>query len=173
VALAATTTSAATHETILHAFNPYGGDAVNPSAGLIRDAAGNLYGTTTAGGTYNVGAVFELIPAGVATWTEEVLYSFKNNGIDGTLPFAGLVLDAAGNLYGTTFQGGTYGLGTTFELTPDGQGGWAEKVLYSFGNATDGAGPEASLIFDARRQPLRHYLPGGYLRARNDIRAHS
>ena len=69
-----------------------------------------------------------------------MLHSF-GNGTDGAVPYAGLIFDAAGNLYGTTVEGGTYGGGTVFELTPTAGGGWTEKVLHSFGNGTDGANP--------------------------------
>jgi uncharacterized repeat protein (TIGR03803 family) len=145
-----TSTWAAAQERVLHNFAANGTDGYYPEAGLIVDAAGNLYGTTVAGGAYNSGTVFELTPAAGGGWTEKVLYSFSGNGTDGRAPYAGLIFDAAGNLYGTTQYGGTYGLGTVFELTPAGGGSWTEKVLYSFsGNGTDGATPEAGLIFDA------------------------
>ncbi len=85
------------------------------------------------GGTYGDGTVFELTPTGGGGWTEKVLYSFGNT-TDGAIPVAGLIFDAAGNLYGTTIEGGTHGDGTVFELTPTGGGGWTEKVLHSFGN---------------------------------------
>ncbi len=106
-------------ETVLHSFgNGADGALAFPYAGLIFDAAGNLYGTTVAGGTHRQGTVFELTPQAGGGWTENVLYSFKNNGTDGARPYAGLVLDAVGNLYGTTYQGGTHGYGTVFEITP-------------------------------------------------------
>jgi uncharacterized repeat protein (TIGR03803 family) len=148
VTLLVTSTWAATpwYEKVLHSFN--GGDGANPAAGLIFDAAGNLYGTTTGGGTSGYGTVFELTPMGGGGWTETILYSF-GNGTDGAIPYAGLIFDAAGNLYGTTFGGGPYGgAGTVFELTPTAGGGWTETVLHSF-NGGDGANPVAGLIFDA------------------------
>ena len=132
-------------EKVLYNFG--GTDGAQPAAGLIFDAAGNLYGTTAFGGTSDKGTVFELTPAGGGTWTEKVLFNF--NGTGGANPQAGLIFDAAGNLYGTTFDGGAYNLGTLFELTPAGGGSWTEKVLHSFGNGTDGSGPWAGLIFDA------------------------
>src|ERR1019366_1435325 len=99
-------------------------------------------------GTYFHGTVFELTPGADGSWTEKVLYSFGNYP-DGSEPSAGLVFDAAGNLYGTTSLGGTYAYGTVFELTPTIGGSWIETVLYSFGGGTDGDGPLAGLIFDA------------------------
>ena len=134
-------------ETVLHSFNNNGTDGYTPLAGLIFDAVGNLYGTTWHGGAYGYpgGTVFELTPTAGGGWTETVLHSF--NGTDGSNPYAGLIFDVAGNLYGTTSNGGDYGLGTVFELTPAAGGGWTEQVLHSF-NGTDGNGPIAGLIFD-------------------------
>jgi len=137
-------------ETVLHSFSNT--DGALPFAGLIFDAAGNLYGTTQQGGSYGFGTVFELTPTAGGGWTETVLFSFNGNwsGRDGGLPEAGLIFDAAGNLYGTTGAGGTYAYGTAFELTPTAGGGWTETVLHSFNNnGTDGESPLAGLIFDA------------------------
>src|ERR1017187_10338672 len=151
-ALFVTGTWAAAQEKVLHNFSGIP-DGASPMAGLIWDAAGNLYGTTVWGGTSpscggGCGTVFELTPAAGGGWTEKVLWSF-GNGTDGVSPVAGMVFDAAGNLYGTTLYGGTTGFGTVFELTPAADGTWAEKVLYSFGNGTDGSIPDSGLIFDA------------------------
>jgi uncharacterized repeat protein (TIGR03803 family) len=83
---------------------------------VIFDTTGNLYGTTYQGGAYNSsGTVFKLMPGG-GSWTETVVHSF-GNGRDGSNPDAGLIMDASGNLYGTTNAGGTYGYGTVFEVT--------------------------------------------------------
>ena len=148
-------------ETVLHSFdgNP---DGANPLfGGLIFDAAGNLYGTTYQGGTYSYGTVFELTPPAGGGWTEKVLYSFNNDGMDGVWPESGPIFDAAGNLYGTTRQGGTYGGGTVFELTPTPGGGWTEQVLHYFGNGMDGVIPYAGLIFDAAGNPYGSTEGGG------------
>ena len=155
VSLLVTSTWAATHEQVLHSFNQNGTDGFYPSAGLIFDAAGNLYGTTPAGGSgcvpyFGCGTVFELTPTAYVGWTERVLYSFcVGNCDDGSQPFAGLIFDAAGNLYGTTHRGGGFNLGTVFKLSPNGNGGWTETVLHSFSYGTDGIYPSAGLIFDA------------------------
>jgi uncharacterized repeat protein (TIGR03803 family) len=135
-------------EQVLHSFGN-GTDAWAPFAGLTFDTAGNLYGTTEVGGAHTAGTVYELTPAGGGTWTEKVVYSFLNNGTDGTVPKAAVIFDAAGNLYGTTNQGGTYTLGVLFELTPAAGGTWTETVLHNFGNGTDGAVPYSALIFDS------------------------
>jgi len=137
----------------LHSFNANGIDGYAPFASLIFDATGNLYGTTEVGGAsgtgcggYGCGTVFELSPSGGSKWTETVLYSFTG-GSDGQAPEASLILDAAGNLYGTTVEGGDFS-GTVFELTPRNNRQWTEVQLHVF-NGEDGENPAASLIFDA------------------------
>ncbi len=104
---------------VLHNFGS-GTDGYWPWANLILDAAGNLYSTTFQGGTHSVGTVFEVTPASGGRWTEQVLHNFEAHptGPDGYWPTAGLIFDAAGNLYGTTQYGGAYEAGTVFELTP-------------------------------------------------------
>lgn len=138
-------------ETVLHSFNNNGSDGALPEAGLVFDPAGNLYGTTSAGGIHDYGTVFELAPAQGGGWTETILHSFNMNGSDGAFPEAGLVIDNAGNLYGTTEEGGIHlSYGTVFELTPRDGGGWTETILHSFNmNGSDGAYPVAELIVDS------------------------
>jgi uncharacterized repeat protein (TIGR03803 family) len=130
----------------IHSFA--GTDGSSPQGGLIFDAVGNLYGTTIAGGANQVGTVFEMAPLAGGSWAERVLYSFLYNGQDGYDPRGGVILDAAGNFYGTTVSGGAYGYGSVFELTPSGRT-WVEKLLYSFvSNDKDGVQPAAGLILD-------------------------
>jgi uncharacterized repeat protein (TIGR03803 family) len=117
-----------------------GSDGGNPLAGLTTDAAGNFVGTTSAGGTSGAGTVFKVTAEG----KEMVLHSFTG-GTDGANPQASLVMDAAGNLYGTTYAGGTSGAGTVFKVTEKGK----ETVLYSFTGGTDGGEPEAALSIDS------------------------
>ncbi len=90
-----------------------------PRAGLIFDGSGNLYGTIVNGGTNSYGTAFEFSPAGGGNWTETVLHSFGGSG-DGAVPYSGLIFDRAGNLYGTTVEGGvgTSAFGTVFEIAP-------------------------------------------------------
>ena len=106
--------------TTLHSFS--GPDGSNSLAGLTADSAGDLYGTTSQGGDWGCGTVFKLSPILGNKWKFTVLYSFNPNsedsGGDGCNPASGLVLDSAGNLYGTTMQGGWYGWGTVYEITP-------------------------------------------------------
>jgi uncharacterized repeat protein (TIGR03803 family) len=121
------------------------GDGSDSHAGLIRDASGNLYGTTYDGGAADKGTVFKLDTTG----SETVLYSFTDQP-DGANPIAGLVRDASGNLYGTTFFGGNagcqFGCGTVFKLDTTGK----ETVLYRFTGGSDGSNPYAGVIIDAQ-----------------------
>ncbi len=116
-----------------------GDDGANPVGVVIADKTGNLYGTTAFGGAYANGVVFKLAPDG----TETVLYSFTGSS-DGALPFAGVIMDQSGNLYGTTLEGGDYGAGNIFEVTPNG----SETTLYSFTCQSDGCLPNAGLTED-------------------------
>jgi uncharacterized repeat protein (TIGR03803 family) len=131
-------------ESVLYSFSN-GGRLANPS-NLVVDAAGNLYGTTETGGARGDGTVFRLTSNSDGSWTESELHSFS--GTDGGLPSAGLILDASGNLYGTTLSGGVHGAGTVFELTPRSDGRWTEIVLHSFSGLRDGGEPMAPLTFD-------------------------
>jgi uncharacterized repeat protein (TIGR03803 family) len=136
-------------ETVLYSFTG-GSDGAYPAAGLIMDSTGNLYGTTPNGGNLNgcsdsgCGVVFKVTPTG----TESVLYTFSG-GNDGGGPLGGLIMDTAGNLYGTAAQGGDLsvcfaGCGLVFKVTPAG----SESVVYTFAGGNDGAYPDASLIMD-------------------------
>jgi uncharacterized repeat protein (TIGR03803 family) len=161
------------NETVLYNFTG-GGDGAIPGAGVIRDARGNLYGTTAVGGASpsvihggpGLGTVVKLDPAG----NETVLHSFM--GFDGDYPVAGLIMDAAGNLYGTTSSGGSFrpcvtntgspfGCGLVFKLDPSGN----ETVLYNFTGGSDGFGPGAALTMDGAGNlygtAFRGGIPGG------------
>ena len=131
--------SATGQETILHSFDPRPKEH-HPYAGLIRDSAGNLYGTTYDGGQYGGGTVYRIS----ATGQETILHSF-GTGADGSGPVAGLIMDSAGNLYGTTYKGGAKGVGTVFKINTSGK----EAILYSFDPHTDGSGPVAALLVDS------------------------
>lgn len=152
----ASLTASAQQLKVLGSFNNTNG--ANPSAGLVSDAAGNLYGTTCCGGTYNYGTVFELSPKVGGGWTEKILHSFNDNGKDGYNPTGNLIFDSAGNLYGTA-SGGTglckeetyvIGCGMVFELMPQPNGIWKEKVLHNFFNRGEqGLDPTGGLVFDS------------------------
>jgi len=138
-------------ETVLHSFTGSPDGAYPSTAAVLLDNSGNIYGTTSSGGTYGNGTVFELSPSG-SGWQENILYNFTG-GADGLGPLAGVIQDAAGNLYGNTGEGGSYagscsfGCGVVFELSPTGSG-WTETVLYTFTGAPDGASPVAKLLKD-------------------------
>ena len=138
-------------ESVLYGFSD-GTDGGQPLAGVVMDSAGNLYGTAESGGDANCvalhgycGVVYELSPNSNGTWTETVLVNFTDP--NGLLPSAGLTIDAAGNLYGTTIYGGKYGYGTVFELSKQ-NGTWTQTILHSF-SLKDGFQPNSTLIFDS------------------------
>jgi uncharacterized repeat protein (TIGR03803 family) len=155
-------------EKVLYSFQSVP-DGATPVGTVVFDKAGNLYGTTRDGGSSSCrsvqecGTVYQLAPPAKqgGAWTETVLYIFKGNtSNDGTSPYGGLVIDAAGNLYGTTGYGGTgnctvlgskLGCGTVFELSPPKQKGgpWTETVLYSFPTPKQGFVPAGDLVFDS------------------------
>ncbi len=138
-------------ENVLYNFQSNGTDGVEPMSNLIFDAAGNLYGATTSGGTTNGGTIFKLSPSG-GGWTESVLFGqFDVNNGTGELPWGGVIFDPAGNLHGTTSYGSYYGntAGTVFEMTP-GTGGWNYDVVYTFPtHSPQIGGPTVGLTSDA------------------------
>jgi len=144
-------TSSGWHETVLHRFN--GNDGAAPIGPLTLDTAGNLYGTTSEGGSgaCGCGVAFRLAPNSDGTWRETVLHTFIG-GADGGNIVAGLTLDAVGNLYGATNDGGagcfSFGCGLIFKLSLDVTGKWTYSVLHRF-TGPDGENPVAGLTFDA------------------------
>jgi uncharacterized repeat protein (TIGR03803 family) len=133
---------------LLHTFGRYA-DGRDSVASLVFDAAGNLYGTTSQGGTHDVGAVFKMSPTASGSWTESVIYSFDYQAGDGIVPQSGLVIDSKGNLYGTNIAGPRGGGGTVFELSPSGNS-WTESILHIFGKvSSDGTAPLGGLTMDA------------------------
>ncbi len=159
---------AAPKETSLYSFAGGNSDGANPVGGLVADAAGNLYGTTGDGGPFHdcspfgqtCGIVFELSPGSNGNWTETILYTFTG-GLDGGEPLAGLVFDKAGNLYGTTAIGGTFGYGTVFTLTHS-RGEWTESVIYSFQGGSDGAYPQSAVTIHNGSIFGMTYAGGGF-----------
>jgi uncharacterized repeat protein (TIGR03803 family) len=153
------------NETLLHSFTNSGGDGAVPFEGLLMDKVGNLYGTTTRGGSFDLGTVFKLDRSG----NETVLYRFSGPqtggpNADGASPFAGLLMDTKGNLYGTTNYGGASGFGIVFKLDISGK----ERVLHSFtGPITGGPGAEgaypwwAGLVMDSKGKLYGTTFGGG------------
>jgi len=158
-------------EKAIHTFTG-GSDGALGSTQLAADSAGNLYGTTFNGGNKSTkcavytgfpgcGVAFKLAPTNDGSWKETVLHTFTG-GADGAVPVGGVILDSAGNLYGTTLFGGdrkpelchaidiyAAGCGVVYKLTPTPHGPWTETVIYSFTGGTDGSEPWGHLIFDA------------------------
>jgi uncharacterized repeat protein (TIGR03803 family) len=137
-------------ETILFSFDGQNSTGEGPAATPIFDAAGNLYGTTSSGGYYDSGMVYQLTPPTTGgEWTETILHSFEPSDWDGGNPFGGLVRDSSGTLYGTTNLGGRYNEGAVFEISPKKGGDWTEKLLHTFlNNGGDGRNPYRTLVFD-------------------------
>ena len=155
---------------VLYRFNGNVNDGYSPQAGVVFDGAGNLYGTTTGGGSYNAGTVFELAPTSQGGWTKSIIYNFTG-GTDGAYPATDLVFDAHGDIFGTAATGGCGnhgcgaatpgrvgpaapqpcddGCGTVFELTPQVDGSWTETTLHVFTAAPDGGVPSSRLILDS------------------------
>ena len=152
---------------VLHTFT--GSDGNGPIGGLVMDSQGNLYGTTTGGGNYSGGVVYQLKPATSGTWDYSVIHNFQYDGVtyfDGAQPIASMVIDKGGQLYGTTNFGGNgpcvdngigsrypkgqppVGCGTVFQLIPGGSGTWIEKILYNFQGGADEALPAAAVLLD-------------------------
>ena len=134
------------HETVLYQFSAFNNGGQFPRNGnLVFDSAGNIYGTTYAGGAYYSGAVYEMTHSG-SGWTEEVLYSFGDQGGSGN-PYSGVIFDQSGNLYGTTTSGSPSQQGMVYQLTHSGSG-WTANVLHNFQCNLDGCDPVGGLIFD-------------------------
>jgi len=148
---------------MLHKFDKAPGGQYPTNAPLTLDASGNIYGTTPQGSKNDAGVAFELIkPTSGNAWKEKVLVHF-NGTFKGGTPYGGLVFGPGGNLYGTTGYGGTGGAGTVFMLSPDAtqKSGWAETILYSFTNGTDGGYPYCVPVFDAAGNLYGTTLNGG------------
>jgi len=139
-------------ETVLHTFEPNGKDGFLPLTSVILDSKDNVYGTTREGGAIGVGTVYEVTPSG----KETILHSFKG-GEDGIFPGSDLMFDSKGNLYGTTYYGGTYDFGTVFKLAKT-----HETILHSFDpNGVDGLNPLGGVVFNQNGTLFGTTLLGG------------
>ena len=135
------------HERVIHAFTG-GKDGGTGSLGVLLLRSGSLFGVTETGGSYGAGTAFELSPTSKKRWKLTTLYAFKGMPDAGS-PYGGLVADASGQLYGTTYYGGAKGLGSVFELVPNAKGRYRERVLYSFQGGNDGSSSTSTLVFGA------------------------
>jgi len=131
---------------VLHTFN--GDDGATGSAGRLLLRSGTFYGAATVGGANGQGTIFSLkhIPG---QWQFKTLYSFKGQP-DAGFPYGGLTFDQAGNLYGTTYYDGAYDFGAVYQLSPQPDGSWTEKVLYSFKGGRDGMGSISNLVLSKK-----------------------
>src|SRR5579863_5598253 len=145
-ALTAARSACAQQETVLFSFDNGGeNNGSAPYSGLSSDSAGNFYGTEYGS---SAGLVYELSPVAGGGWAQEILHTFTLNSTDGNMPVGGVILDAVGNLYGTTCAGGNHQNGTVYELKRA-KNGWAEFILHSFGNFLDGGCPTSKLLRDS------------------------
>jgi uncharacterized repeat protein (TIGR03803 family) len=140
-------------ETVLHSFGTSPSDGVFPEGGLVADAEGNVYGTTGGGGTHGAGTVFKIDSKGQYS----VVYSFKTTAGDAKNPAAGLVLDKAGNLYGTSPSGGAAAAGAIYQISNKGR----EKVIYSFTGSPNGATSDSDLVRDSSGNLYGTTIAGG------------
>jgi len=149
-------------EIVLHTFSDF--TTGETPVGVIFDRAGNIVGATSWGGIQNCspepgcGTIFELVKTSKG-WRHKLLYTFQG-GLDGDNPQGELVLDRAGNLYGTTVWGGPVGGGTVFELSPS-KDGWTESIIHSFGEDHDGGNPSGGLTLGADGSMYGSALWGG------------
>jgi uncharacterized repeat protein (TIGR03803 family) len=144
---------------VLHSFSAGYNDGGWPEASLIMDAAGNLYGTTSGGGTGYGGTVFELSPSG-NNWNYRTICNLATAG-DGTGgPWDGVLMDAAGNLYGTTYDEGAYGQGSVFKVVQS-NGDWSCYTIHDFNSPNDGANPIGDLMLDAHGNVFGTAWTGG------------
>jgi uncharacterized repeat protein (TIGR03803 family) len=147
-------------ETVLHAFTAYPNDGYGPQAGLSFDAAGNLYGTTYQGGTYNVGSVFQLTPS-KTSWKYKMIHSFNNQNGGSAYPVGGITAGADGYYYGTTYYGGyAYNAGTIYRLFKS-RGAWFGQTIFYFLEGGNGIYPNSSLAMDAKGNMYGTTYQGG------------
>jgi uncharacterized repeat protein (TIGR03803 family) len=147
-------------ETVLYSFMGKN-DGSGPYSGVAQDTKGNLYGTTYPSDAYNGGVAYELTLGNAGKWKEQVLHAF-GSGKDGSNPYAGVIVDTKGNLFGTTINGGANGFGgIVYELSRTGPTTWTEAILHSFGGSGDGSQPYGGLIADSSRNLYGTTLFGG------------
>jgi uncharacterized repeat protein (TIGR03803 family) len=132
-------------ESVLYNFTLDSGQYPEPS-GVAVGANGNLYGVTLFGGEYSVGTIYELQPAIHGFWNRTILYTFTG-GADGALPQGGLTIGSTGALYGSSYEGGSYGYGNVFEFQLT-NGKWRESILHAFANGSDGERPAFGVTLD-------------------------
>jgi uncharacterized repeat protein (TIGR03803 family) len=151
-------------ESVLYSFSQAGSDGYLLYAGVVLDGAGNIYGATLGGGINNQGVVFQLTHPG-SSWMETVLHLFGGTN-DGSGPYGALIVDQKGNLYGTTFKGGSTGAGTVYELQPSGNS-WTYSILADLPAFANGGGPTGALAMDAAGNVYATTYADGFVGAGN------
>jgi uncharacterized repeat protein (TIGR03803 family) len=147
--------------TMIHGFTGRRDGAVGSLGALLVDSHGSLFGIAELGGDHQAGTAYRLTPGAGGTWTFTTLYAFKGMPNAG-FPYGGLIADPTGDLFGTTYYGGRYGLGSVFELVPGAPGKYSERVLHSFkGLPKDGSAPTSTLAFDSAGDLLGTTSAGG------------
>jgi uncharacterized repeat protein (TIGR03803 family) len=131
---------------VIHTFTG-ADDGATGSAGRMVLRRARLYGAATTGGAHGSGVIFELTPRSVGEWDFRTIYAFKGQP-DGSFPYGALLFAGSGKIYGTTYYGGTNGIGAVYELSPRRNGEWNENVIYSFQEESDGNSPISNLVFD-------------------------
>jgi uncharacterized repeat protein (TIGR03803 family) len=145
-----------------------GADGGSPQAGVVIGPSNVLYGTTSSGGAHGYGTVFQVAPGAGGVWTQKVLYSFAG-GTDGANPLTAVAYSSSLKvLYGTTYNGGSAGFGTVYELIPSVGGAWTEKVIYTFLSGLDGANPLSNLIIASNGSLFGTTSQGGQFTVTND-----
>ena len=148
-------------ERLIHQFQG-GKDGSTGSLGpLFMDGTGNMFGVTEVGSTHSAGTVFEISPTPGSGWKFHTIFQFRGMPAPGS-PYGGVIGDGKGNLYGTTYYGGKYGLGTVFELSPNGKGGYKLQTLHAFAGGSDGSYPTSPLMFNASGDLYGMTSTGGY-----------
>jgi uncharacterized repeat protein (TIGR03803 family) len=148
------------HEKVLHAFTGGADGGVGSLGPLLLDKGGQVYGVTEEGGAHGAGTVFELSQKSKKSWKLTTLYAFKGTPDAGS-PYGGLTADASGDLFGTTYYGGTSGYGSVFELVRQGKTKYAERILYSFKGGNDGSSSTSTLLLSASNELFGTTSAGG------------
>src|SRR6266498_4791414 len=154
--------------TTLYSFGVYTGPGpAVPWSGVVFDSAGNLYGVTALGGTEGYGTVYQLSPSSGGGWTENTLVNFPSSCSPACVPEAAIIVDSAGNIFGTAAATGSFG--TAYEVSPNGDGTWTLTILHDFTSGTDGADPGSGALLDLSGKLYGTTREGGGTKGRGTV----